>query len=95
VRGRATGQQEMPAQVYPDDGVPLFVGHRKQHAVAQHTRLVHEDVQAAEMLDGSGEQGIRGGTLGNVAGSQDRLSARRLDLLHHTRGAIGDVVDHH
>lgn len=58
----------MPAQVDIEHEVPVLVGHAEQHAVAQHARVVDDDVQAAEMLDRRLHQRVRGGPLRDVTG---------------------------
>ncbi len=43
-------------QMDTDDVVPLFLGHVKDHVVAQDTRDLHHDVQPAESVEGSAEK---------------------------------------
>jgi hypothetical protein len=43
-------------QTDTDDVVPLFLGHVKDHVVAQDTRDLHHDVQLAESVGGSAEK---------------------------------------
>src|SRR5262249_18393248 len=91
-------EQEMPAQVHGDDGVPLLVGHVEQHPVAGDPGVVHDDVQPAQPV-GRFEQLVGGGAFADVAGDRDRLGTGlgtfRRDLVHYVGGVQGggDVVD--
>ena len=48
---RGPGHREAALQVRVDDAVPLLLGHVEDHAVAQDARVVHHDVDAAEVIE--------------------------------------------
>jgi hypothetical protein len=47
-------------QVHGDDLVEVVVAHLPQHGVAQDAGVGDEDVEASEVLDRGGDEGIRG-----------------------------------
>jgi hypothetical protein len=97
--------REGALEVHADDRVPVRLGHRDDHPVAQDARVVHHHVQPAERLDGLRDQPLRAGPGGDVLGIRDRLPARGGDLVgdglgRASRGAAAvpaaaEVVDHH
>jgi hypothetical protein len=71
----------MTLEMDTDDRVPLLLAGVDQHPVADEARVVDEDVQPSEGVDGLLDH--RGGSLeiGNVGAVDDRFTAQRLDLL--------------
>jgi hypothetical protein len=90
--------------VNPDYLVPVgFLGFG-EGLVQQDACVVHQDIGAAEILDGVVEYRLAAGDGRNVSAVGDRLAALRLDrinhLLRHRRVAAGtvartaEIVDH-
>ena len=57
--------------------VPLFFGHREEHAVAEDPGVVDEDVQAAERVDRLLHEAGGAVPRADVVGVGGRLAARR------------------
>ena len=62
-------------------GVPFLFGARDEHAVAHEAGVVHDDVEAAEGLDGGLHERAGRGEVGDVGAVRDRLAAEAADLL--------------
>ncbi len=94
--GGEVGGVEVALEVDPDDGVPLVLGHREDHPVAQDARVVDQDVELSVRLDRQLDQ--RAGLLvvGDVAEVGDGAAARRADLvgdlLGRGRGRLAGAV---
>jgi hypothetical protein len=85
----------VPAQVDPDDQVPLLGRHREDHPVAQHARVVDQDVQLPVLPQRGGQHLLAHRPLADVPGRHRRLPARGPDLgRHRLDGVPGQVVDH-
>lgn len=74
------GGVEVAFEVHPDDRVPLVLGHREDHPVAQDARVVDEDVQLPERGDRRLDQFAGLFVVGDVPGVGDGPAARRTDL---------------
>jgi Histidine kinase-, DNA gyrase B-, and HSP90-like ATPase/His Kinase A (phospho-acceptor) domain len=95
VRGGEPRGHEVPAQVDPDDQVPLLGGHREDHPVAQHPGVVDQDVQPSVLLERRRHQQLAGRPLRHVPGRHHRLAAVRGDLVgHRLHGVPRQVVEH-
>jgi signal transduction histidine kinase len=93
-RGQPRGH-EVPAQVHPDDQVPLLGRHREDHPVAQHARVVDQDVELPVLAQRGGQHFLAHRPLADVPGRHRRLAARRLDLGRHRLDRVpGQVVEH-
>lgn len=79
VRGREVGGVEVALQMDPDHRVPLVLGHREDHPVAQDARVVDEDVQLPELGDRQLDQFPGLLVVGHVSGVRDGTTARRPD----------------
>src|SRR5699024_5683566 len=69
-----------------DDGVPLLLGHIREHPVAQRTGIVDEPVYAAVGIDGEVKQFLSPGHRAHVGGRSDGLPACGVDLVDYVRG---------
>ena len=88
-----------------DDPVPLFLGHVEDHAVAEDARVVHYDVDAAEVIEGGLHDVLAARHGGHRVVARRGLAALPLDLLDHVVGgparvarpvgAAAVVVHHH
>ena len=83
------GRREGPLEVDPDDGVPLVLGHREQHPVAQDPGVADHDVEPAEGVDGLLHEGTGGSEVADVGGVGDRLAAGSGDLVDDVVGRPG------
>lgn len=77
------------AQVNVEDGVPEAVVHVGEGLVAEDTGVVDNDVNAAESINGSLDNGLA--ILGRSLDT-DSLAAGLLDLLNNSVG-VGEIVD--
>ena len=75
--------------MHPDDVVPLRLRHGEEHPVAQDPRVVDDDVQPAEGVDGLAHDGLAAVPGADVVGVGDRGTARRRDLVDHLLGRAG------
>jgi len=92
--GQSCGH-EVPAQVHPHDQVPLLLGHREDHPVAQDPGVVDQDVQLPVRLERRRQQLLARRPLRDVAGGHDRLPASGPDLGgHRLHGVSRQVVEH-
>ena len=55
-------------EVHGDDGVPLSLGHAEHEAVFGDTGIVDQDVDAAEVFDNLGDDGLGLGEVGGIGG---------------------------
>ena len=86
---------EVPAQVHPQDQVPLLLGHREDHPVAQDPGVVDQDVQLPVRLERRRQQLLARRPLRDVSGGHDGLPARGPDLGgHRLHGVSRQVVEH-
>ena len=83
------GGVEVALEVDADDRVPLVLGHREDHPVAQDARVVDEDVQLAERGDRQLDQFPGLFVVGHVTDVGDRAAARRADLVGDLLGGAG------
>ena len=73
-----------------DDRVPLFFRGRDEHAISQEARVINDDVEAAEAVEGLFDDALSGREFGDAVGIRDRFPAHRLDLVGHLLGgAVG------
>ena len=86
VRGGPAGRAERPLEVDLDDGVPLLLGHVRQHPVAQDAGVVDHDVQVAEPLDCGVDQPLGALPGRDVVAVGDGLTAHAGDLRHDLLG---------
>ena len=87
--------RERAAQVHVDDGVEVVVAHLPQHGVAQDPGVGDEDVEPPEVLDGGGDELLRGLGRAHRRDDRDGLAALRLDRGDRSVGGRGiHVVDH-
>ena len=102
-RGEAR-DAEGALEVDLDNRIPLFFGHVHEHPVAQDAGVVHDDVEATEVVDRLLDD-VAGALPGrDVVTVGDGLAAHRFDLGDHiVRGTVGvtgtvtgpaDVVHH-
>jgi hypothetical protein len=92
-------------EVDGDDRVPLLLGHVEEHAVAQNSGVVDEDVQPAVTVERAADDLLRRLEARDVVVARDRLAARGDDLVHDLlgRSRVGslareraaEVVDDH
>ena len=95
---------EMALEVDVDHDVPLVLGHREAHPVAEDAGVVHQHVHAAERVDGLRDQMLGAGPRGDVVEVGHRLATGLGDLVDHlrrrrfvgtlTRGRPAQVVHH-
>jgi len=80
---------ERAVEMHVDDVVPVRPTHAMKDAVAQDAGVVHQDVDAAELVDGGLHDRFGVLRLGDRERRGDRVAARSLDLLHDLlRGAL-------
>ena len=75
--------------MHGDDGVPVVLAHREQHAIAEDAGVVHDDVDVAERVDGLLHHGTGLVEDGDIAAVDDRLAAHCLNLGHDVLGRSG------
>lgn len=80
---------EVALEVDPYHRVPLVLGHREDHPVAQDARVVDQDVELSVRLDGQFHQGAGLLVVGHVAEVRDRPATGRPDLLGDLLGGRG------
>src|SRR5690606_30864827 len=68
------------------DGVPLLLGHVREHAVTEDAGVVDEHVQAAERLDGLVHHALGTLPVADVVAVHDGLAAHAADLLDDLAG---------
>ena len=85
VRQHPRGHVEDARQVRLEHGVPLFLRHLGQRAIAGDPGVVDEDVDIAAALDDAGDRPVDGRRIADVATDGVRLAPCRHDL-------GGDVV---
>ena len=71
----------MTLQVDRDHGVPLAFGHVHQHAVAEDSGVVDQDVEAAEVVDRLCDHPFRAGEVGHVLVVRGSLAPGGSDLV--------------
>ena len=89
VGGGVAHRSEVALEVDADHGVPLRLGHVREHPVAQDAGVVDEHVQVAEGLHRRVDQALGGVEVGDVVVVGDGLAAGRLDLGHDLLGRRG------
>ena len=94
VGGGEAGRHEVALQVHVDDQVPLVLGHRHEHAIAEDAGVVDEHVETTERGEGGVDQLPPTVPVGDVVVGRDRLPAGVADrggrLLRH----VTQVVHH-
>jgi hypothetical protein len=88
-----------------DHRVPLRLAHGEQHAVAEDAGVVHDDVEAAEDVDGLADDALAALPRADVVGVGDCRATGGDDLIDHLLGRAGvataavpgaaEVVDDH
>jgi hypothetical protein len=87
---------EGAVHVHAQDGSELVVAHLEEGAVAHVAGVVHDAVNAAELVDAALHQGLRALAVADVAGVDDGLAALGRDFVDHLlRFVAVDVVHHH
>ena len=76
-----------------DHGVPILLRGLEQRAIAQDAGVVHQDVDAAEGIDGGGDDRRRGRRLADRLQARHRLAAGGADLGDHALG-VGAAATH-
>ena len=97
------GAVERTLEVHGDDRVEVFFGHLDERPVADDARVVDQDVDLAERVDGRLHDALSAVELRDRVVARDGLASERLDLLAHLRrgvlfrapavDAAADVVD--
>ena len=87
------GEVEHRLEVHVDDGIPLFLGHALQRGVLGDTRVVDEDIDAAEVLDDFVDDLMRLLKVGGVGGISLDLDAKSLQFFFRFHDDIvqGDI----
>jgi hypothetical protein len=86
----------VPAQVDPDDRVPLLRGHLRQRPVPEHPGVVDQPVEPAELAHRGLHQRVGHGHIGDVALDQHGVAAGGLDLVDHLAADRRiELVEHH
>ena len=90
--------------MHGEHGVEVFLTHLHERAVAHNARVVHEDVDFSERVDGGPDDPFRAGEVRHRVVVGNGLAPERLDLLAHLRRRVflgpppieadSDVVDH-
>ena len=89
-----TADIEGTIQVNINDLRPFFVAHFVKQAVAQVTRIIHNDVDAAKIVNGGLNNFFSTFALGHTVGADNGFTARRTDFIDHFLAGLGaDVVD--
>ena len=73
--------------------VPLLLGHRHEHAVAEDAGVVDEHVEPPEGVDRGADQRLAAGPAGDVVVRRDRLAAAGADLRGRLLGDVAEIVD--
>ena len=80
-------------EVDGEDAVPLLLGHLIDSAAGGDGGAVHQDVEAAEALDGAGHGTLDGGLIGGVGLQPDGVAPRRRAIfLRRALDAVGVEV---
>ena len=93
VGGGEAGRHEVALEVDVDDDVPLLLGHRHEHAVAEDAGVVDEHVEAPEGVDRGADQRLAAVPVGDVVVRRDGLAAGGADLGGRLLGDVAEVVD--
>ena len=81
-RTAARGQAETRPEVHSENALPVVVFHPHQQAVSGNSRVVYENVHAAERLLGFGHERLRSGSVAQIAGQDmDAIAKGRGRLL--------------
>ena len=86
VRGGVAHPGEGSLEVHPDHRVPVVLGHAVQDRVPDDAGVVHEDIEAAVMVDRLADQLLRGVEVGDVVVVGDGVSSGVSDESH---GEVG------
>src|SRR6266851_3135247 len=89
MRGRWTHRAVMPLQVHADHVVPFLLGHVEDHAIAQDTGDVDQDIEFAEFLDRLVDEALAAFDGRDIHMIGDRVSAARLDFFRDVIGGRG------
>ncbi len=81
VRAEHATRRERGPQLPGDDVVPLVFTHVDEHAISQHTGVVHQAVHFTEAAERGVEQALRALDGRDVRGVRDRGTACRGDLV--------------
>ena len=82
------GRREVALEMDPDDVVPVGLGHVEGHLVPQDARIVDQDVQLAEGLDGLVDERLGSVPRAHVGGVHGGLAPAGLDQLDHLLGRV-------
>ena len=95
VRHRGVRRRVVPAQVDPDDGVPLLRRHLQHGPVAQHAGVVDQAVEPAELGHRGRDQPVGHLDVGDVALDEHRRAAGSGDLADHPGADVRvELVEH-
>jgi hypothetical protein len=83
--------REGALQVHFDDRVPLLFRHGEHHPVPQDPGVVHDDVEATEVVDGLAHQLLGSRPVADVVGVGHCLTAEGRDLVDHLLRGTGVV----
>src|SRR5690606_28451111 len=86
---------EVALHVDLDDDVPLLLRHRHEHAITQDARVVDEDVEPAEGVDGRLDQGLPALPAGDAGGAGHGLAAGSPHVDGRLLGSVVDIADDH
>src|SRR3984957_9062477 len=86
MRRRRFDRAVVPLQVHPDHVVPFLFRHVENHAVAQDTGDVHQNVERAEFLDRLVDQTLAAFDRSDIHVIGNRAAARGLDFLRDVIG---------
>ena len=96
MRQRDARAQHDARQVHGDELVPLVHRGVLDALADEDAGIVHQDVEAAELLHRGVDRGRPARLLRHVEGHEHRLTARRLDLLHRLAAALLEhIADRH
>jgi hypothetical protein len=82
-RQHLLGGEESPREVDLEHQVPVLRLHPDRQAVARDAGVIHQDVDALELLEGDPEGLLDGDRGAKVQVDRDRLAAQCADLLRH------------
>ncbi|CAB5066697.1 unannotated protein [freshwater metagenome] len=86
VRSSPATRGEGSLEMHIDHGIPLLLGHVREHAVAQDSCVVDDDMQVPEGLDRGVDEALGTLPVRHTLAVRDRLAAHALDLVDHLLG---------
>src|SRR5581483_6606665 len=87
--------EERALQVYVHHCIPIVLSHFEEQVIANNARVIDQDIEPSEAVNGLRDSILHGCIIGHIAGNRHRMSAEAINLLHPMLAAFQINIRQH